>query len=318
MARTLSSAKLLNLTCMICMILLIAARADAQLLTDLPDAAKGIRVEDKVGEYLPLDLLFTDEAGNKVSLGKFFNKGKPIILTLNYSDCPGLCIAQLDNLVENFRGPLGQQIGDQFEIVTVSIDPTELPSKAASTKSRYVGMLRDTKAEASWHFLTGDGPSIRKLAQTVGFVYTYDKVNKRYNHAAVTYFISPKGRVCRYLLQLGVEPEQLKLAIGEANAGVLTTSLTDAIIQMCYMYDPDANRYVASARSVMAFGGAAFTMMIFGLTAPFWFSKRGAAKTPLATNSTANELPTGYINSGSDASPAGQSIDQDPSTDKHE
>lgn len=269
--------------------------ARGQLLTDLPDAAKGIAVEDRVGEFVPLDLIFSDERGNRVSLGTYFKKNKTVILTLNYSDCPGLCIAQLDNLVENFRGPLGQQLGERFEIVTVSIDPTETNTKAAQTKTKYTGLLRDTKAESAWHFLTGDAASIRKLAQAVGFIYTYDKVNRRYNHAAVTYFLSPDGRLCRYFLSLGVEPEQMKLAIAEAGEGKLTTTLSDAFVQLCYMYDPESNRYSGSARGIMALGGAAFTLMLFGLTAPFWFSRRGAAKTPKSDTAATNVLPSGYI-----------------------
>ncbi len=118
---------------------------EAQVLKDLPETARGISVVDKVGEFIPLDLIFTDERGNQIGLGKFFKKNKPIILTLNYSDCPGLCIAQLDNLVANLREPLGRDLGDRFEIVTVSIDPTEKFTKARDTKAKYVGLLRIPK-----------------------------------------------------------------------------------------------------------------------------------------------------------------------------
>lgn len=274
------SIKLVLFTSLLASWTVASSCARAQLLKELPAAARGIEVEDKVGEFIPLDLIFSDERGNKIGLGKFFKQGKPVIMTLNYSDCPGLCIAQLDNLVANLREPIGEGLGDQFEIVTVSIDPFESTAKAAGTKAKYVGMLRETKADEAWHFLTGEQSQIKKLADAVGFKYTYDKANKRYNHAAVTYFISSDGRICRYLLSLGVEPDQLKLAIADANEGRLGTSLSDAFIQFCYMYDPDANRYSADARRLMAFGGAAFTLMIFGLTAPFWFSRRGAAKAP--------------------------------------
>ncbi len=281
------------ITCLAC-VSTSALRAPGQILKDLPAAAQGIDVEDKVGQFIPLDLVFTDDRGNKVGLGKYFKQGKPVILTLNYSDCPGLCIAQLDNLVANLREPVGEGLGDRFEIVTVSIDPFESTSKAAGTKAKYVGMLKDTKAETAWHFLTGEQSQIAKLASSVGFKYTYDKANKRYNHAAVTYFISSDGRVCRYLLSLGVEPDQLKLAIADANEGRLTTSISDVFIQLCYMYDPDANRYSANARSLMALGGAAFTLMIFGLTAPFWFSRRGAAKAPIASTAPDKDEPDRY------------------------
>lgn len=266
----------------------------AQLLTDLPEAARGIDVEDKVGEFIPLDLIFTDERGNQIGLGKFFKKNKPIILTLNYSDCPGLCIAQLDNLVSNLREPWGRDLGERFEIVTVSIDPTEKFTKARETKAKYVGLLRDTKAEEAWHFLTGDQQQIAKLAKAVGFKYTYDKVNKRFSHAAVTYFLSPDGRLCRYFVSLGLEPQQMKLAIAEAGKGELSESISDSFIQMCYMYDPDANRYSADARSAMALGGGAFLLMLVGLTAPFWFG-RSAAKAPSATAEGLNSAESSYI-----------------------
>jgi protein SCO1 len=275
-----SLSTLLLCTCFTACVTASSWTAYGQILKELPAAARGIDVEDKVGDFLPLDLVFTDERGNRIGLGKFFKQGKPVILTLNYSDCPGLCIAQLDNLVSNLREPVGEGLGKRFEIVTVSIDPTETTSKALKTKAKYTGLLRGMDADKYWHFLTGEQSQISKLAESVGFKYTYDKASKRYSHAAVTYFISSDGRICRYLLSLGVEPDQLNLALADASEGRLTTSLSDAFIQLCYMYDPDANRYSTDARRLMAFGGAAFTMMIFGLTAPFWFSRRGAAKAP--------------------------------------
>lgn len=293
-----------------------SANLQAQLLRDLPENAQGIGVDDKVGEFVPLDLLFTDERGNKVGLGKFFKKGKPIVLTLNYSDCPGLCIAQLDNVVANLRESLGQDLGERFEIVTVSIDPTESFTKARDTKAKYVGLLRDTQAETAWHFLTGEQQQIAKLAKAVGFKYSYDKTNKRYSHAAVTYFLSPEGRVCRYFVSLGVEPDQMKLAIAEAGKGQLNETMSDAFIQLCYMYDPDANRYATDARRVMAFGGAAFMLMLVGLTAPFWFS-RGAAKAPTASTEGLKSDANGYIDleAGADRS---ASPEHGPLKDTHE
>ncbi len=252
----------------------------AQLLKELPLSAQSIDVEDRVGEFLPLNAVFKDERGNAVGLGAFFKAGKPVVLTLNYSDCPGLCVAQLDMLVGTLKELNGAGIGEDFEIVTVSIDPSETPEKAARTKQKYTGLLRDTQAEKGWHFLTGKQAEIVKVANAAGFRYSYDKANKRYNHPAATYFVSSEGRICRCLLSLGTEPEQFKFALAEAAEGRLTQSLADTIIQMCYMYDPDSNRYSADARRMMAFAGAAFTMLLLGFTAPFWFSKRAMKPSP--------------------------------------
>ena len=281
--------RLLTLT--ICISVGVAHSVSAQLLLDdLPQNAQGITVEDKVGEFVPLDLVFADERGQKIGLGKFFKKGKPIVLTLNYSDCPGLCIAHLDNLVSTLREFNSEGLGTEFEIVTVSIDPTESPDKAARTKMKYVGMLQHENSTEGWHFLTGKSSDIKKLAAAVGFKYKYDRVNKRYNHPAATYFLSEDGRICRYLLSLGVEPDQFQLAVGEAKSGILTSSVADAIIQFCYYYDPTANRYSASARRILAFAGAAFCVLLAGGTAPFWFSKRNTDKKEAAVSGNAKML----------------------------
>ncbi len=248
----------------------IAAKAIGQL----PYNARAIDVVDMVGKFVPFDPIFTDDRGNRVGLGKYFKRGKPIVLTLNYSDCPGLCIAQLDNLTATLREINARGMGETYEIVTISIDPNEDHHRAAKTKVKYAMDLRNPEAHKAWHFLTGDQESISKVADAVGFKYGWDYDNKRYNHPAVTYFISPEGRICRYLLSLGVEPQQFQLAIAEADEGTLTFSIADAFIQMCFLYDPDANRYSASARRMLAFGGAAFCMLLLGTTAPFWFRGR--------------------------------------------
>ena len=262
------------------------AGTSAQILTDIPENAKGIDVVDQVGQFIPLDLPFNDSDGNPVMLGRYFKRGKPIILTLNYSNCPGLCVAQLDNLVSTLREMDSEGMGTDFEIVTVSIDPGEKPVRAAQTKEKYVRMLDTAEAREGWHFLTGRTKNIKKLADAVGFKYTYDKAAKRYNHPAATYFISPDGRICRYFLSLGVEPKQLKLAVAEAGRGVLSPPLADRFIQFCYLYDPDANRYSADARRLMAVGGAAFVILITGTIAPFGFTRKlqPAAKEPSPDN----------------------------------
>ncbi len=158
-----------------------------------------------------------------------------------------------------------------FEMISVSIDPTESHTKAAATKQKYVDLLREPGAEKGWHFLTGEQKSITELAKSLGFHYTYDKASKRYSHASVTYFISPEGRICRYFLSLKEEPEQFKFALNDAGEGKLATSLSDTFVQMCYSYDPLANRYTADARRLLSFAAGAFTLLLLGFTAHFGF-----------------------------------------------
>lgn len=283
---------------------LLPTGVHAQILMDeLPDSAKGIEVEDRVGEFIPLNLVFTDERGNKVGLGKFFKRGKPIVLTLNYSDCPGLCLAQLDSVVATLRELDGAGIGEKFDIVTVSIDPTESHTKAARTKQKYTGMVRAPGAEAGWHFLTGDQKSITALAQSVGFHYTYDKASKRYSHAAVTYFISSDGRICRYFLSLGEEPEQFKFALSDASQGKLSSSISDTFVQMCYSFDPDANRYTADARRLLSVSAGAFVLLLLGIVAPFWFTRKAAANQPPRSSPLSGSSTNAYTETDTNSDP---------------
>lgn len=287
---------------------LLPGSARAQiLLNDLPEAARGIDVEDRVGEFIPLNLMFRDERGTAIPLARFFKQDKPIVLTMNYSDCPGLCMAQLNNLVDTLREMNGSGLGEKFEMISVSIDPTESHTKAAMTKQKYVSLLREAGAEKGWHFLTGEQKSITELAQALGFHYTYDKASKRYSHASVTYFISPEGRICRYFLSLKEEPEQFKFALNDAGEGKLGTSLSDTFVQMCYSYDPLANRYTADARRLLSFAAGAFALLLLGFTAPFWFAGRNKVVQPLDTD------PSNQVGETSPTSGEGQGLGSDAS-----
>lgn len=292
--------------------------AAAQLLKDeLPDQAKSIKVENRVGQFIPLDLVFKDEQGQGIGLGKYFKQGKPIVLTLNYSDCPGLCVAQLDMLVDTLRELSGAELGDDFEILTVSIDPLESPEKAARTKARYTGLLSGDGAQRGWHFLTGKQADIAKLADAVGFRYSYDKANQRYNHAAATYFLSADGRICRYLLSLGSEPQQFQLAIAEAAEGKLTRTFADTIIQMCYMYDPEANRYTASARRMLALAAGAFVVLLTGAVAPFWFAGRGRGPRADADQAHSAQRPAAELSSESNTASSAADPSRQPLSDPY-
>lgn len=302
-------------------ITLLPTSVRAQLLmNDLPEAARGIDVEDRVGEFIPLNVMFKDERGTPIPLARFFKQNKPIVLTMNYSDCPGLCMAQLNNLVDTLREMNGSGLGDKFEMISVSIDPTESHTKAAMTKQKYVGLLGDAGAEKGWHFLTGEQKSITELAKALGFHYTYDKASKRYSHASVTYFISPDGRICRYFLSLKEEPEQFKFALNDAGEGKLATSLSDSFVQMCYSYDPLANRYTADARRLLSFAAGAFTLLLLGFTAPFWFSGKSKAvpeklsnTNPLSGAGESTSATIGEAGLGSEPSPqSNYNVQTDP------
>lgn len=159
--------------------------------TNLPPLLREVGIDQKLNNQIPLDLVFRDEAGNDVRLGQYFGQ-KPVLLVLAYYDCPMLCTIVLNGVLHSVK-ELKYNIGREFEIVTVSFDPTEKPSLAAAKKAIYVGLYGRPNTGAGWHFLTGDEASIQQLTQAVGFRYNYDPQTKQYFHATGIMVLTPEA-----------------------------------------------------------------------------------------------------------------------------
>src|SRR5687767_942126 len=167
-----------------------------------PDSVvQNVSIEQKLGAQVSPDLEFRDETGAPVRLSKFLNTGKPVVLALVYYRCPGLCTMTLNGMSRAFK-PLQFSAGKEFEVVTVSIDPKETPQLASEKKAEYLKQYGRSGAESGWHFLTGDEPAIRKLADTVGYRYVYDPNTNQYAHAAGIMVLTSDGRVARYFYGL--------------------------------------------------------------------------------------------------------------------
>src|ERR687892_421476 len=156
---------------------LYGARPEAgEPSTGLPGALREVRIEQKLDQQLPLDLIFRDENGRDVKLGQYFGQ-KPVVLAFVYYDCPMLCTQVLNGMVTSFR-VLPFQVGQEFDVVTISFDPRETPALAQSKKKVYIDYLPDKMqagANSGWHFLTGDPPNIERITDAVGFRYHYDE-----------------------------------------------------------------------------------------------------------------------------------------------
>jgi protein SCO1/2 len=235
----------------------------AQLADQVPAALEEVGVEEHLDAKLPLDLEFRDENGTVVRLGDYFDGERPVILTLNYYKCPMLCGLQLNGVVDGLM-ELDWTPGQEFEMVTVSINPLETPALATEKKQNYLKKYGRPSAASGWHFLTGREPEIRQLASTLGFGYTYDKETGEYAHAAAIFFSTPDGRVARYLYGIEYPPKRLRLALLEASAGEIGSTI-DQIILYCYHYDPSSRRYSPVAMNIMRLGGSA-TAVVLGLT----------------------------------------------------
>jgi protein SCO1/2 len=213
-----------------------------------PPDLSGVGFDQRLDTQAPLDLAFRDEAGRTVHLGDYFG-AKPVILALAYYKCPNLCTLVLTQMVENLR-KIAFDIGDQFNIVTVSIDPRETPAIASAKKATYLQRYGRAGADAGWHFLTGEQPAIQRLAQAIGFRYVYDAQLDQYMHPTGILVLTPAGKIARYFYGLDYAPSDLRLGLVEASAGKIGSPV-DQIALFCYHYDPVTGRYDLMIRNML-------------------------------------------------------------------
>lgn len=255
----------------------VSGVARGQLNDRVPRQVEEVTVDQRLGDAVPLDILLVDSNGQQTKTGHYFDGTRPVLLTLNYSDCPVLCNVQLNALVETLNS-LSLRIGRDFQILTVSIDPKEKTERIRQTKAKYVEMLdQQPGAKSGWHFCTARESSIKRLADSVGFRYTYDAKTGEYYHPAMLAFVSPDGVISRYSLDVAFPPDQTKLALIDAGNGKIGTAV-DQFIMWCFSYDPDRGSYVLVAWRLMRLGAAMTVIVLLATLVPYWIGRKRAAR----------------------------------------
>lgn len=222
-----------------------------------PKALEGVTYAQRLGDQVPADLAFVDETGRPVRLGDYFGT-RPIVLALAYYECPMLCTQVLSGMTAGLKG-LQFDAGREFEVVVVSIDPGEGPGLAAAKKATHVAHYDRAETAGAWHFLTGKKAEIDRLAQTVGFSYTYDEKTDQYAHAAGLSILTPDGRIARYLFGIDFAPRDLRLGIVEAADRTIASPI-DSVLLYCYHYDPATGTYGLMAMKLVRTAGVLFVL----------------------------------------------------------
>jgi protein SCO1/2 len=232
-----------------------------------------VRLEQRLNERVPLDLPFHDEQGRVVRLGDCVG-GKPTVLVLAYYKCPMLCTRVLNNLLDCLRGIDDLTVGGQINVVTVSFDPREdkNPALVAAKKASYLSEYGRPGAEAGWHFLTGEQPSIDALTQAVGFHYREvpdvdrpdDPRRKQFDHPSGIMVLTPDGRLSRYFYGLDYPPRDVRLGLKESSEGQISKTLAEEVLLRCFMsYDPATGRYTPTVMRAVRVG-AVLTVLALG------------------------------------------------------
>ena len=226
-----------------------------------PPRLENVGIEQHLNAQVPPDLIFRDDSGKTVKLGDYFGR-KPLILNLVYYNCTMLCGEALAGLASAMR-LVKFDVGNEFDVITVSFDPRETPEMAAAKKKDYVDRYGRANAAAGWHFLTGQPDSINALTKAVGFQYQYDPKSNQYAHATAIMVLTPQGRISRYFYGVDFPPKDLRMGLVEASQGKIGNAV-DAVLLYCYHYNPETGKYGAMVANILRLAGAA-TILILGI-----------------------------------------------------
>jgi protein SCO1/2 len=224
-----------------------------------PGLLRKVSIEQRLNQQVPLDLKFTDESGREVALREFFGR-RPVILALVYYECPMLCTQVLNGMVSSI-GVLNFDVGREFDVVAVSINPKEGPGLARQKKQAYLDRYKRPQTAAGWHFLTSKEENVQQLAKAVGFHYAYDEEIQQYAHPAVIEVLTPRGVISKYFYGIEFSPRDLKFGLIEASDEHIGSPIDDVML-LCYHYDPTTGKYGAAAIGAVRIGAVA-TVLAF-------------------------------------------------------
>jgi len=233
-----------------------------------PPGLEFVGIEQHLDGEVPGNLQFTNELGNPVKLADYFGHGRPVILNLGYYQCPMLCSELLEGLVGSMK-VLTFNLGQDFDVVTVSFDPRETTEMAAAKKRDIIKRYGRPNADKGWHFLTGKADQINALTQSVGFQYQFDPKTGQYAHVAAIVMLTPDRHISGYFYGVEFSPKDLRLGLVQASQNKIG-NIGDLVLLYCYHYDPRTGKYGAVISNILKLA-ALGTVLVLGTFMFFMF-----------------------------------------------
>ncbi len=249
---------------------LLAPVASAQNSRQLEYQLRNVEVIERIGEPIPLELEFIDNEGRGVTLSQYFKPGRPVLITLNYANCPRLCSLQLHELAKAMRS-LDWRPGGEFTVLTVSVDPSESYEDAKTAKNRYLNALGDAKADHGWHFLVWpDEAHVRALADALGFGYRFDEKTGEYIHKAAAFIVTGEGVISHYLRNLNYDARDMQARLKESAEGKLGQPSEDdtGFGLNCFTFEYTDN--MGRAFWYMRIGGIGIVLFVVSFVGYWW------------------------------------------------
>jgi len=212
-------------------------------VTKLPPVEIGII--EHLGETIPLDLEFINEAGDTVTLKQLINK--PTILSFVYFDCPSIC-GPFQSGIADVISKTDMVLGKDYQTILISFNPIDGPAKAREKKNNYVQQIPEDQRYA-WYYLTGWPENIKKITEAVG--YYYKPVGLDFAHPSALIILSPEGKITRYLFGISFLPFDLKMALIEAEKGLARPAI-NKVLEYCFSYNDTSRTYTLEITRIVA------------------------------------------------------------------
>jgi protein SCO1/2 len=220
---------------------LFATPAAAQLNED------AVEFNERLGEYVPGDIVLRDEQGNEVDLATFVDK--PTIVMMVYFECPGICTPLLNEVADILGKSNLDPAKQPFQLLAVSFEPKDTPQMATQKRANYLKLVGRPLPEETWRFFTGDQENIDRLTAALGF--KYKRAGQEYTHPGGLMILAPDRKIVRYLFGTEFLPFDFQMGVYEASRGTIMPT-TARLLRMCFSYDPEGRTYVFNLARVIA------------------------------------------------------------------
>jgi protein SCO1 len=225
--------------------------------TSLFNQQMQVGFDEKQGQYADLSVKLVNEAGDTVLLKDVINK--PTILNLVYFQCAGTCSPLMWG-ISKFIDGVDLKLGKDYEVVTISFDPTERIKLGINKKASYLSTMKKKEEAKNWLFFVSDSVDIAKLTKSVGF--NYQKVNDQFVHPTGLIALAADGKIIRYLRGIEFLPFDIKITMVEAAKGKIGPSI-NRLLAVCYGYDSKGNQFVFNVTRVSAIVISFIVVLIF-------------------------------------------------------
>ena len=247
---------------------LLSDKGDSRAEGAISPMEKDVTIIENLGEAVPKNLEFTNQDGVKVTLGQLMSGQRPVVITPVYYSCPTLCNVILQGVAASLKSS-GLKLGEDYDLISYSIDPKETPALANEKRLKLIHDLGYMSGIKDWPFLVSDEATSRVLSEALGFRYKYDAEIKQYAHSAAFMVLTPDGRISRYIYGVRFPPKDTRLALVEASQGKTGTAF-DRFMLTCYRFDPASRRYEFMLQAYLKGGALLFFFALATMLTVFW------------------------------------------------